>query len=49
MPYLRPRNKFEEVGHCYLVSGGKHPGFGLTAIYESARISANLIDGYVFR
>jgi phytoene desaturase len=46
MLYLRPRNKFEEVNHCYLVGGGTHPGSGLPTIYESARISANLIDKY---
>lgn len=46
MLYFRPRNKFEEVGHCYLVGGGTHPGSGLPTIYESARISANLIDKY---
>lgn len=44
MLYLRPRNKFEEVNHCYLVGGGTHPGSGLPTIYESARISADLID-----
>jgi phytoene desaturase len=46
MLYLRPRNKFEEVGHCYLVGGGTHPGSGLPTIYESARISADLIGKY---
>jgi phytoene desaturase len=46
MLYLRPRNKFEEVNHCYLVGGGTHPGSGLPTIYESARISANLIERY---
>jgi phytoene desaturase len=46
MLYLRPRNKFEEVNHCYLVGGGTHPGSGLPTIYESARISANLIDEF---
>lgn len=46
MLYLRPRNKFEEVNHCYLVGGGTHPGSGLPTIYESARISANLIDNH---
>jgi phytoene desaturase len=46
MLYLRPRNKFEEVKHCYLVGGGTHPGSGLPTIYESARISAHLIDTY---
>lgn len=46
MLYLRPRNKFEEVKHCYLVGGGTHPGSGLPTIYESGRISANLIEKY---
>jgi phytoene desaturase len=46
MLYLRPRNKFEEVNHCYLVGGGTHPGSGLPTIYESARISANLIGKF---
>lgn len=40
---LRPHNKFEEVDNCYIVGGGTHPGSGLPTIYESARISANLI------
>jgi len=43
MLYLRPHNKFEELDHCYLVGGGTHPGSGLPTIFESARISANLI------
>ncbi len=43
MIYWRPRNRFEEVAHCYLVGGGTHPGSGLPTIYESGRISANLI------
>ncbi len=43
MIYLRPRNKFEEVDHCYLVGGGTHPGSGLPTIYESGRIAANLL------
>jgi phytoene desaturase len=46
MLYMRPRNKFEELNHCYLVGGGTHPGSGLPTIYESARISANMIDKY---
>ena len=41
--YLRPRNRFEELENCYLVGGGTHPGSGLPTIYESARISSNLI------
>ena len=44
MMYFRPRNKFEELGHCYLVGGGTHPGSGLPTIYESGRIAANLIS-----
>lgn len=44
MLYFRPRNRFEEVGHVYLVGGGTHPGSGLPTIYESARISSDLID-----
>ncbi|MBS3963894.1 MAG: phytoene desaturase [Methylomonas sp.] len=43
MLYWRPRNRFEELENCYLVGGGTHPGSGLPTIYESARISANLI------
>jgi phytoene desaturase len=43
MLYLRPHNKFEEIDHCYLVGGGTHPGSGLPTIFESARISTNLI------
>ncbi len=41
--YLRPRNRFEELDCCYLVGGGTHPGSGLPTIFESARISSNLI------
>ncbi len=44
MLYSRPRNKFEEFENCYLVGGGTHPGSGLPTIYESGRISANLIS-----
>lgn len=43
MLYFRPRNRFEELDHCYLVGGGTHPGSGLPTIYESGRISANLL------
>ncbi len=43
MLYFRPRNKFEELDNLYLVGGGTHPGSGLPTIYESARISANMI------
>jgi phytoene desaturase len=43
MLYFRPRNQFEEVDNVYLTGGGTHPGSGLPTIYESGRISANLI------
>lgn len=43
MLYFRPHNEFEEFKNCYLVGGGTHPGSGLPTIYESGRISANLI------
>ena len=42
--YLRPRNAFEGIKNTYLVGGGTHPGSGLPTIYESGRISANLIS-----
>lgn len=43
MLYMRPHNEFEEFSNCYLVGGGTHPGSGLPTIFESARISANLL------
>jgi phytoene desaturase len=43
MVYFRPRNRFEEIDRCYLVGGGTHPGSGLPTIYESGRITANLL------
>jgi len=43
MLYLRPNNKYKKFKNCYLVGGGTHPGSGLPTIYESGRISANLI------
>jgi phytoene desaturase len=43
MLFLRPHNKFEEFDNTYLVGGGTHPGSGLPTIFESARISSNLI------
>lgn len=45
MLYLRPRNRFEELQHCWLVGGGTHPGSGLPTIYQSGLIVANLITG----
>lgn len=44
MLYFRPHNKFEELENLYLTGGGTHPGSGLPTIYESGRISANLIS-----
>ena len=44
MLYFRPHNEFECVENCYLVGGGTHPGSGLPTIYESARITADLIE-----
>lgn len=44
MMYFRPHNKFEDVDHCYLVGGGTHPGSGLPTIFESAKISATLLN-----
>jgi phytoene desaturase len=44
MLYWRPHNRFEDLDNCYLVGGGTHPGSGLPTIYESARISSNLIS-----
>jgi phytoene desaturase len=46
MIYFRPRNRFEELDRCYLVGGGTHPGSGLPTIYESGRITANLLSRY---
>ncbi len=43
MLLYRPHNEFEEFKNCYLVGGGTHPGSGLPTIYESGRISAELI------
>jgi phytoene desaturase len=43
MLYFRPHNRFEEFENCYLVGGGTHPGSGLPTIYESGRITADLI------
>jgi phytoene desaturase len=43
MLYFRPRNHFECFENTYLVGGGTHPGSGLPTIYESGRISANMI------
>ncbi|MFH1283323.1 MAG: phytoene desaturase family protein [bacterium] len=48
--YLRPHNRFEDIAHCYLVGGGTHPGSGLPTIYESGRITSDLLcDSYGIR
>lgn len=44
MLHRRPRNRFEDLDGVYLVGGGTHPGSGLPVIYESARITAKLIE-----
>jgi phytoene desaturase len=41
--YFRPHNQFEEFENCFLVGGGTHPGSGLPTIFESGRISSELI------
>lgn len=41
---MRPHNRFELLNNLYLVGGGTHPGNGLPTIYESGRITANLIE-----
>ncbi|MEO0415782.1 MAG: phytoene desaturase family protein [Verrucomicrobiota bacterium] len=43
MLYFRPHNRYQGFDNCFLVGGGTHPGSGLPTIYESARISTNLI------
>lgn len=43
MLYLRPRNRMAGFDNLYLVGGGTHPGSGLPTIYESGRISSNLL------
>jgi phytoene desaturase len=44
MLYFRPHNRFDDVPGIYLVGGGTHPGSGLPVIFESARISARLLE-----
>lgn len=43
MLYLRPHNRMQGYENVYLVGGGTHPGSGLPTIYESGRISSNLL------
>jgi phytoene desaturase len=40
---FRPHNRFEDLDGVYLVGGGTHPGSGLPVIYQSARISTQLL------
>lgn len=43
MLYLRPHNRMRGYDNLYLTGGGTHPGSGLPTIYESGRISSNLL------
>lgn len=43
MLHRRPHNRFEDLDGVYLVGGGTHPGSGLPVIFQSARISADLL------
>ncbi len=43
MLYLRPHNRMQGFDNLYLVGGGTHPGSGLPTIYESGRLSSNLL------
>ena len=43
MLIFRPHNDFEEFENIWLVGGGTNPGSGLPTIYESGRITANLL------
>ena len=44
MLHRRPHNRFEDLAGMYLVGGGTHPGSGLPVIFQSARISTDLIE-----
>ncbi|WP_028856063.1 phytoene desaturase family protein [Psychrilyobacter atlanticus] len=44
MLIFRPHNKLEGYKNLYLVGGGTHPGSGLPTIYESGKITADLIN-----
>lgn len=43
MLYFRPHNRLDQFENVYLVGGGTHPGSGLPTIFESGRISSNMI------
>jgi len=40
---FRPHNRFEELDRCYIVGGGTNPGSGMPTIFESGRITSDLI------
>ncbi len=44
MLIFRPHNDFEEFKNLWLVGGGTHPGSGLPTIFESGRLTSNLIN-----
>jgi phytoene desaturase len=44
MLYFRPQNRVRGLRRTFLAGGGTHPGSGLPTIYESGRITANLIS-----
>lgn len=47
MMFFRPHNQYQDFEGLWLVGGGTHPGSGLPTIFESGRITANLItDSY---
>ncbi len=43
MMYFRPHNRLAGFENIYLVGGGTHPGSGLPTIFESGRISSNIL------
>lgn len=43
MLVFRPHNEHEQFERCYIVGGGTHPGSGPPTIFESARISSEMI------
>lgn len=43
MLHLRPQNRFEDLDGVYLVGGGTHPGSGLPVIFESSRITTQIM------
>lgn len=44
MLFFRPHNRYNDLKNLYLVGGGTHPGSGLPTIYQSAQITADLIE-----